>query len=181
MIFSKFNQNKATIRPRGIVSRSQYTIQINPPNSNSTSKMSGSQQSTIGSSSSRSRQMNSISLQKQRSERARRSLSVVSLEETQKHVIPAKALQITDLVAKKKRALVIKYSVKDSYEPVPNILQIKQSVQKEEISFMRRMDKVLNKCNAYLLPNLKQDLHIENHNYLREISQKAKKNRRYLL
>ena len=85
------------------------------------------------------------------------------------------------MVAKKKRALVIKYSVKDSYEPVPNILEIKESVLKGEVSFMRRMDKVLNKGNAYLLPNLKQDLHIEHHNYLREISEKSKKNRRYLL
>lgn len=107
-------------------------------------------------------------------------MSVVTINETEKYNIPAKALEITDLVAKKKRALVIKYSVKNSYEPVPNLLEIKESVQKEEVSFMRRMDKVLHKDNAYLLPNLKQDLHIENHNYLREISEKTKKNRRYL-
>jgi hypothetical protein len=124
--------------------------------------------------------MNSVSLHKQRTERGKRCRSVVGLNETEKSGIPAKALEITDLVDKKKRALVIKYSVRDSCEPVPNILEIKDSVQKEEVSFMRRMDKVLNKGNAYLLPNLKQDLHIENHNYLREISEKAKKNRRYL-
>jgi hypothetical protein len=42
MIFSKHSLNKAMIRPRGIVSRSLYTIQINSTNSNSASKISGS-------------------------------------------------------------------------------------------------------------------------------------------
>jgi hypothetical protein len=45
------------------------------------------------------------------------------------------------LINKKKRALRIKYQVKDESDPVPDLLEIKESIKKEEVSFMRRMDK----------------------------------------
>lgn len=47
---------------------------------------------------------------------------------------------------------------------------------------MRRMDKELNTTgNAFLLNHLRQDLHIQVHNYLKEILDKTRKNRKYLL
>lgn len=55
-------------------------------------------------------------------------------------------------------------------------------MKKEELSFMRRMDKELNTtANAFLLEHLRQDLHIQVHNYLKETLDKARKNRKYLL
>jgi hypothetical protein len=43
------------------------------------------------------------------------------------------------------------------------------------------MDKQLNtNGNAFLLSNLKQDLHIQYHNYLKETLEKTRKNRNYL-
>jgi hypothetical protein len=42
------------------------------------------------------------------------------------------------------------------------------------------MDIKLNAGHANLLANLKKELHIKSHNYLREMNERNKKNRRYL-
>lgn len=47
---------------------------------------------------------------------------------------------------------------------------------------MRRMDKELNTHgNAFLLPRMKQELHIQPHNYLKQTSEKTRKHRKYLI
>ena len=47
---------------------------------------------------------------------------------------------------------------------------------------MRRMDKKLNTTgNAFLLNHMRKDLHIKFHNYLRETSDKTRKNRKYFI
>lgn len=46
---------------------------------------------------------------------------------------------------------------------------------------MRRMDTKLNADgHANLIANLKRDLHIQSHNYLKEMNAKIRKNRRYM-
>ncbi len=63
---------------------------------------------------------------------------------------------------------MIKHRIKNESEEIPNILEIKDSVNKSQISFLRRMDVKLNASkHANLLPNLKSDLQIKSRDYLK--------------
>jgi hypothetical protein len=110
-----------------------------------------------------------------------RSTSVHSHLPEEESFVPIQARQFKEMVNRKRSILRIKHKINGASDCIPNILEIGESVKKEEVSFLRRMDTKLNaNGNANLLINLKKDLRIKSQNYLREISEKNRKNLKYL-
>jgi hypothetical protein len=86
-------------------------------------------------------------------------------------MVPTRARQINEMVNKKRSLLRIKHKIEGSSNCIPNILEIRESIKKEEASFVRRMDAKLNSNgNANLLVNLKRDFRMKSQNYMREIN-----------
>lgn len=110
-----------------------------------------------------------------------RSTSVHSQEAREAVQIPTRARQFNEMVNKKRSILRMKHKIKGASDHVPNILDIGESVRREEAGFLRRMDaKLHNLGNASLLVNLKRDFRIRSQNYLREMSEKNRKNLKIL-